>query len=249
MVDDERIAHLVSIANDDTRTWEAANRAEEAREELQTLLEKKSHGLGAMMAGGNSAEGRQEDDFYATPPEATQSLYAAYGAHLPHLITEPCCGDGAISKVLVQNGHTVYSTDLVDRGYGLQADIFSVGTGSSCVITNPPFNIAEEIVRHVLGRWKSEILILLLKSTFFHADDRAANLFNEFRPSRVYMLPWRLDFLGKGRPTMECSWFIWDKNNPTTDGFPSYRVAPNYNSKKRKTRARQHSGLPIHIDR
>ena len=33
-------------------------------------------------------------------------------------IYEPCCGQGHISKVLIENGYNVFSSDLVDRGYG-----------------------------------------------------------------------------------------------------------------------------------
>lgn len=195
-------------------------------------------GLGAMMAGGNAADGRVEDDFYATPPEATKSILTAYGPFLwhPEYIHEPCCGDGAMSKIILEHfkGVNVISTDLIDRGYGAVKDIYSIPrTPATVVITNPPFSEAEGIIRHVLGVWKADVLMLLLKSTFFHAADRAEGLFNEFRPSSIWALPWRLDFHNKGRPTMECSWFVWDKNNPTADGFPSYRIAPNMNPRKR----------------
>ena len=202
--------------------------------EIKELNVKKG-GLGAMMAGGNPQEERQTDDFYATPPEATQSLLAAYGPMMDHGATvhEPCCGDGLLAKQLEMDGFTVIGTDINPRGYGTAADIFNLSRAlGDIVITNPPFTEAEKIIRHVLDVWQSPILILLLKSTFFHADGRIS-LFDKHRPARVYMLPWRLDFLGKGRPTMECSWFVWDRYNPSLDGYPSYRIAPNFNPKKR----------------
>jgi hypothetical protein len=37
---------------------------------------------------------------------------------LPKGIWEPCCGDGAMARVLEAHGHHVVATDLVDRGYG-----------------------------------------------------------------------------------------------------------------------------------
>ena len=37
---------------------------------------------------------------------------------LPNGIWEPCCGDGAMARVLESHGHRVVGTDLVDRGYG-----------------------------------------------------------------------------------------------------------------------------------
>lgn len=197
-------------------------------------------GLGAMMAGGNPQEGRVEHDFYGTPPEATRSILQAYKPFLgqPEYIHEPCCGDGAMSKIIMDYfpDSKVISTDLIDRGYGATKDIFSIPqTPARVVITNPPFNLAEDIIRHVLGVWKADVLMLLLKSTFFHAGERGhGGLFDEFRPSSIWPLPWRLDFHNLGRPTMETAWFVWDKNNPTADGYPSYRIAPNLNPKKGK---------------
>src|SRR5690349_21675354 len=55
-------------------------------------------------------------DFYATPPEATRALLTVEGFDAP--IWEPACGDGAISRPLIEAGHDVVSTDLIDRGYG-----------------------------------------------------------------------------------------------------------------------------------
>jgi hypothetical protein len=58
----------------------------------------------------------EKGDWYPTPAWATQILMDVepfVGA-----IWEPACGDGAMSKVMMAAGHTVYSTDLFDRGYG-----------------------------------------------------------------------------------------------------------------------------------
>ena len=67
------------------------------------------------LLGGNQG-GRKENDFYATPSWAVESLLQV--EKFPDLIWEPACGDGAISKVLRTHGHEVLSTDLIDRGYG-----------------------------------------------------------------------------------------------------------------------------------
>ena len=66
--------------------------------------------------GHNSKKNRKENDFYPTPPEATQALMDR--EKFSGRIYECACGDGAMSKVLIQNGYSVDSTDLVDRGYG-----------------------------------------------------------------------------------------------------------------------------------
>ena len=54
------------------------------------------------IVGFNSRNNRQKDDYYATPPEATQALLAV--ETFDGLIWEPCCGEGHISKVLLENG-------------------------------------------------------------------------------------------------------------------------------------------------
>ena len=42
---------------------------------------------------------------------------------IPNNILEPCCGIGSISKILKENGYSVYSSDLIDRGYGEETGI------------------------------------------------------------------------------------------------------------------------------
>jgi hypothetical protein len=65
-------------------------------------------------------------------------------------IWEPACGDGAISKELEIHGHQVYSTDLIDRGYGeggcdflSPVTLTRVMLEQPClhhVVTNPPYS-------------------------------------------------------------------------------------------------------------
>lgn len=81
--------------------------------------EKKGEGMektlqGGQLAGGNPARGRVEDDFYATPPQATEALLGVEEIIYPAL--EPACGAGHISKLLDEDKTT--SFDLVYRGYG-----------------------------------------------------------------------------------------------------------------------------------
>lgn len=59
---------------------------------------------------------RVPHDFYPTPPEAVRALLSV--ETFEGSIWEPACGDGAISKVLLDAGHEVVSSDLIDRGYG-----------------------------------------------------------------------------------------------------------------------------------
>ena len=59
---------------------------------------------------------RVKNDFYETPPNATQLLLD--NETFDKTIWECSCGKGAISKVLISNGYETINDDLVDRGYG-----------------------------------------------------------------------------------------------------------------------------------
>ena len=65
---------------------------------------------------------RHKDDYYPTPPEATESLLQV--EKFEGKILEPACGEGHISKVLMSHGHQVVSNDLVDRVMAQEGSIF-----------------------------------------------------------------------------------------------------------------------------
>jgi hypothetical protein len=169
-----------------------------------------------MMTGGNAAAGRQKDDFYPTPDDVTVALCRV--VKFKGSIHEPCCGDGAMARVLTKHGYSVTGTDLIDRGFGSQVSIFDVKEPlGDNIVTNPPFNLAADIIEHCLTHLKPQRMAMVLKSTYWHAKTRQ-KLFQATRPTAVMPLLWRPDFLGQGRPTMEVMWCLWDaryQNKPT----------------------------------
>ena len=80
-------------------------------------------------------------DFYATPAWVTEALLQHVRFRGP--VWEPCCGDGAMSSVLTEQGYDVVSTDLVDRGFGKPGVDFlacrSVPGRCQSIVTNPPY--------------------------------------------------------------------------------------------------------------
>ncbi len=69
-------------------------------------------------ASNHSDKGRQPEDFYATDPKALELFSSKF--HIAHKVWECACGNGALSEWLKAHGHDVLSTDLVNRGYGIQ---------------------------------------------------------------------------------------------------------------------------------
>lgn len=177
--------------------------------------------LGVAMVGGHGK--RRKDDFYPTPPEATRALLPLI-AHWPLHVWEPCCGDGAISRVLEREGNfTVHSTDLVDRGYGTGGHDFFKAEASiaETIVTNPPFKPAAEFILHAadLGIVR---MALLLKMTFWNAATRI-KIWNWWQPTAIHPLTWRLDFDGRGAPTMDCMWCLWEPGAKDTRFEPIAR--------------------------
>ena len=69
------------------------------------------------IVGSSRSNGeREKDDFYPTPQYAVEELLKR--EVFKGNIWECACGEGDISEVLKQKGYSVYSSDLIDRGYG-----------------------------------------------------------------------------------------------------------------------------------
>jgi hypothetical protein len=96
-----------------------------------------------------SGYNREVHDFYPTPDWVTAALLKQVTLH--DAVWEPCCGDGAMARVLERAGHKVVATDLVDRGFGRGGVDFFACTafpaGCRAMVTNPPYGDGGEMVR------------------------------------------------------------------------------------------------------
>lgn len=155
-------------------------------------------------------------DFYPTPPWATKALLA-YEDFLGRT-WEPACGDGAISKVLVDHGMDVTSSDLFDYGYGSpNVDFLDTGVLRifDHIITNPPFALAEAFVSRALQQSNHKVA-LLLRLAFLEGAGRYSRLFSEEPPARVWVFSERITMYPNGEQTggtgtTAYAWFVWDK--------------------------------------
>ena len=157
---------------------------------------------------------REKNDFYATPKESTEKLLNV--VTFRGNIYEPCCGQGHISKVLIKHGYKVFSSDLVDRGYGTPRVDFLMETQKyDNVVTNPPFKNALEFAERALelSRYK---VALLLKLSFLEGVARR-NFFKSYPPQKVWVFSQRQALMKNGEPhsggMLALAWFIWSKGN------------------------------------
>ncbi len=118
------------------------------------------------------------NDLYETPEVATLALMAA--EPLPPTILEPACGRGAISKVLRRAGHMVLENDLYlfdyhSPGPGLcrSQDFLNFKPAWAdkidAIVTNPPYRLAQQFVRHALTLCPR--LYMLLRLTFYESGN------------------------------------------------------------------------------
>ena len=165
---------------------------------------------------------RQIHDFYATHPRAIDGLLSVY--QLPPLILEPCCGDGSLSKRLIDFGYTVFSEDLYDYGFGCSGMDFlqrnKMPVGCSCILTNPPYNQALDFVLHALDILPMDgLLCMFLKTTFLEGQRRYHDLFKQFPPESVLQFVSRIpcakngEFSAKNGSAVSYAWFVWRKGS------------------------------------
>lgn len=163
------------------------------------------------------------NDYYATEPKAVEILleYEKFN----HYIWEPACGGGHISKVLINNGYNVKSSDIIDRGLeGAEIADFLAVTRSDVkgdfprdIITNPPYKYAKEFVEHALEISMDGVKVaMFLKLTFLEGQARR-KLFKENPPKRIYVFSKRVncakngDFETASSSAVAYAWFVWEK--------------------------------------
>lgn len=165
----------------------------------------------------------EENDYYATEPRAVELLLEQ--EEFSHIIYEPACGEGHISKVLQAHGYEVHSTDLIDRGFGEGTEDFLARENPlpmpADIITNPPYKFAREFVEKALSIvYTGNKVAMFVKLTFLEGQARR-ELFRQHPPKTVYVSSARLEcgkngiFTGSGSAVAYC-WIVWQKGHRGT---------------------------------
>jgi hypothetical protein len=162
----------------------------------------------------------RRDDLYQTDPVATHALVKL--GILPHHIWEPACGRGAIVNILRAAGHTVWATDLVDyrcphseHGVDFLMER-QTRIDVEAIVTNPPFKLANEFVRHALDLCPR--VIMLLRLGFLESDTVRNDVMDGGALKAVYVFRNRIPMMhrdgwqGKiSTSKTPYAWFEWDR--------------------------------------
>lgn len=172
--------------------------------------------LGATSISG--VKNREELDFYATDPIAIDLLLNDGGVKLTN-VWEPCCGMGHLSNRMKQYGINVFESDICDRGVGVQKDFLKHTKSNELdIVTNPPYKLAEEFVRHSLDISVGGVRIFMfLKLQFLEGKSRRQHLYDHKCLKTVYVCSSRVNCAKSGRfdlyssSSVAYAWFEFQK--------------------------------------
>lgn len=164
----------------------------------------------------------RKNDLYETPPEATLALLRC--VNLPNVVWEPACGPGAIVDVIRASGRRVIASDLVS--YGCDQSMsgvdflmeFKAPVGADTIVTNPPFKLSDEFVRHGLSL--CSCVIVFNRLSYLEGAKRDDLIDNHL--ARVFVGRERLPMMhreGWDGPkvktgAMQFAWFVFTRQRP-----------------------------------
>ena len=174
-------------------------------------------------ASNHTEKDREKNDYYATDPNSLEIFLKKLKEdkiELHNDIWECACGEGHLSKVLLNKGYNVISNDLIDRGFGLGGiDFLKIKDKNvkKDILTNPPYKYAKEFVEKGLEiQADGYYTIMFLKIQFLEGQSRI-KLFKKYPPKYIYVNSSRQACYINGEMSKKMSsatcycWFIWQK--------------------------------------
>lgn len=168
-------------------------------------------------ASNHTSSEREYNDYYATDPEAIN--YLVTHEKLEHNLWECACGEGHLSRRLIELGYNVLSTDLINRNFGRGGVDFlkedNIFDGS--IITNPPYKYATEFILKALELIEpGHHVYMFLKLTALEGQERYERIYSKTPPKKVYVFSKRIPCAKNGEfkkisSAVAYAWYVWEK--------------------------------------
>ena len=159
---------------------------------------------------------RDEHDWYVEPSWTSKRLFEEEVFH--GTIWDPACGGGRIIREAQKAGFDTRATDIVDRSPICQEvdNFLSRLDYAENIVSNPPFGIADDFVKHALFLAVNKVA-MLLPTKWMNSDTRGRWL-RTTPLYRVWLLtprpsmpPGAVVATGAkvGGGTVDFAWFVW----------------------------------------
>lgn len=171
-----------------------------------------------MGARNYAREKRANRDFYVTDPKATIELLKRE-IFYPEVL-EPCSGNGVMAKIIEDAGYKVTASDIHPVGtVGEKKDFMDYWYWHGDIITNPPYQRAQEFVEHALDITSPDAKVAMFLRLLFLESKKRRKLFDKYPPKCVYVFSERLrcykdgdmKYKDKSGSAIAFAWFVWDK--------------------------------------
>jgi hypothetical protein len=170
-------------------------------------------------------------DYYVEPERCTTQLLTV--ERFVGTILDPCCGRGHVVVALRAQGLDAAGMDIVRRRHvdgvrflGLRDFLTAPPTRISNVVMNPPYfggKGTEAFIRRAIECVQGKLAVFVDRR-FLTGARRAAGLYSEFPPTRVWEISPRpscppgewLEAGNKaGGGTADYAWLVWDRTAPS----------------------------------
>lgn len=169
---------------------------------------------------------RHVSDYYITPVGEVVKFFGEFTKLEPHafdgVILDPCAGGDEFNQMS-------YPT-AINRFFGCEKDIQTVDIRNDSlahtkgdylnmeldykpdiIITNPPFFLAEDIIRKSLKDVSDNGFVVMLLRLNFYGSVKRKPLFENFMPKYSFVHHKRMSFTGGATDSIEYQHCVWQK--------------------------------------
>ena len=178
-------------------------------------------------ASNHTDKERQNEDFYATDPVATEWLLKLENIH--DVVIDNSVGEGDLMFPIIKSGRKVIGFDIVNRfsqhpGFEFRNENWLEFNPNKLinadVIFNPPYKLAQEFVEHSINLVEEGRKVCAFLKLQFLEGKKRKELFEKYPPKIVYVSSSRIlcaknaDFAGMreaGGSAVAYAWYVWEK--------------------------------------
>lgn len=175
------------------------------------------------MSSTNRGYDRHKSDYYITPQQPIHDFLEYFheeglGGDVD-IILDPCAGGDEENQMAYPTALSDYYKNIktIDIREDSKAEVITnyleheLDYKPNMIITNPPFNIAKDIINKAMNDVADNgYVIMLLRLNFFGSKDRR-EFFRDNMPTHCFVHHRRISFTNGATDSIEYAHFVWRK--------------------------------------